>query len=397
MLNFGSIKWLISNMLRIMQELSRKTDRDMGKKKGEDRSASGIQDAAVDGRVERGGILNLSQDGGYLDTACLQSLEDSFRAWAKDSRRLDICLSRKRILLIFLIIRTTGAKLSEVLALDLLHDIDFNRQTIAVGGRGDSGRDPRQVQISAAFAAEVKGMLADEVFIASMGETLGVDPGFVRRKFYERAQACGLDKRLATPELIRQARAVELIQGNMPLPAVQMLLGHSTPHAASSYVSFSEDEIRQAIRFFLEKESSRKTSARNSFFGKIRTIRRGIIQARVELVTLGGHVVTTVITVDSLDRLGLQTGSLITAEVKAPWVQLQKGDEPRGTADNLFEGVVERIRRGDITTEYVVRLADGTELCALAAVDSGKDADFAENDPVWVFFNSFSVILHIDR
>jgi molybdate transport system regulatory protein len=183
----------------------------------------------------------------------------------------------------------------------------------------------------------------------------------------------------------------------MPLPAVQMLLGHSSLNPASSYVSFSDEDIRQVTRFFMEKESSRKTSARNSFFGKIRTIRRGIIQAQVELVTISGQTVMTVITIDSLDRLGLKIGSLITAEVKAPWVQLQKGDEPKTTAENLFQGVVEKIRRGDITCEYIVHLADGTELCSSVTRESADGLGLCENDPVWVMFNGFSVILHVDE
>ena len=40
-------------------------------------------------------------------------------------------------------------------------------------------------------------------------------------------------------ELIRKARAVELVQSNVPLPVVQSLLGLSTPNSASSFVTFS--------------------------------------------------------------------------------------------------------------------------------------------------------------
>ena len=84
------------------------------------------------------------------------------------------------------------------------------------------------------------------------------------------------------------------------------------------------------------------------------------------MVTLGGDRVTTVITNDSLVRLGLKVGTLITAEVKAPWVILQKGDaEPECTAENKFRGTIARIMHGQITTEYVVQMADGTELCSL--------------------------------
>lgn len=134
---------------------------------------------------------------------------------------------------------------------------------------------------------------------------LRVDPGFVRKKFYERAEACGIAKHLGAPESLRKSRGVELMQGNLPLPAVQALLGHSTPNLTSSYVSFSEDDIQQVIGLFMEKESARKTSARNSFFGKIETIQQGDIQTQIVVLTMGGYPLTTVITNNRLRTLDL--------------------------------------------------------------------------------------------
>ena len=197
--------------------------------------------------------------------------------------------------------------------------------------------------------------------------------------------------------MIRKARAVELVQSNMTLPAVQMMLGHSTPNLTSSYVSFSEDEIHQLMRVFIERESSRKTSARNSFFGKIQAIRRGDIQTRVNLTTHGGHSVTTVITNESLELLGLKEGRLITAEVKAPWVILQRGhEEPVCSAENRFGGVIARITKGKVTAEYAVRISDGTELCAVISTESSRRLAFNKGDRVWALFNCFSVVLHVD-
>jgi molybdate transport system regulatory protein len=175
------------------------------------------------------------------------------------------------------------------------------------------------------------------------------------------------------------------------------MLGHSSLDLTASYVSFSDDDMQQVEKYFIEKESHRKTSARNSFFGKISSIERGDIQAKVELTTIGGDTLTTVITNESLARLGLRKGSLITAEVKAPWVILQRSDkEPLTTAENRFLGTVVRINKGEITTEYVVRIADGTELCSIVAPVSAHQMEFQKNDLVWVTFNSFSVVLHSD-
>jgi molybdate transport system regulatory protein len=88
---------------------------------------------------------------------------------------------------------------------------------------------------------------------------------------------------------------------------------------------------------------------------------------------------------------------LITAEVKAPWVILHKGeDEPECSAENAFRGTMARIMKGKIATEYVVHLADGTELCSVVTSDLSRRLDFRVNEPVWAVFTSFAVVLHLD-
>ena len=64
-------------------------------------------------------------------------------------------------------------------------------------------------------------------------------------------------------------------------------------------------------------------------------------------------------------------GSFVTAEIKAPWVVLETGaDLPRVTAGNRFLGEVELIRLGELTSEAIVALADGTRLCAVITTQS---------------------------
>jgi molybdate transport system regulatory protein len=197
--------------------------------------------------------------------------------------------------------------------------------------------------------------------------------------------------------MVRKARAVELIQGKMPFAAVQQMLGPSMPHRTASRMSFTPDEIEQAARRFVDREASRKSSARNTFFGKITAIRRGDIQTQVTLLTVGGHAICTIITNDSLERLGLVSGRLLTAEVKAPWVILYRGEkEPMCSAENRFSGVVERVARGRVNTEVSVRIADGTELCALVSTQGSRRLALDHGDRVWAVFNAFSVVLHLD-
>jgi len=367
------------------------------KKKQQSQKESG-QPFLMPKGMNHGRILSAPDKKQCLDTVQLSQLEKSFREWAEGSPRRDVRLSRRRILLIFLLIRYTGGKLNEVLAIDPFNDINHDRQTVLFyNADSDTATKSRQVQISGYLSREIQFTLADPTFKDSFPNLLDIDPGFVRRKFYERTEACGFLKRLGGPEMIRKARAVELMHSNMPLPAVQMLLGHSTPNLTTSFVSFSEDEIRRITKLFIERESSRKTSARNSFFGKIQETLCGAIQARVELATIGGYKVTTMITNESLKQLGLKKGTLVTAEVKAPWVILQKTvEEPACSAENRFNGIVARINKGKVSSEYVIRISDGTELCSIISTKSAKHLKLKKGDTVWATFNCFSVVLHAE-
>jgi molybdate transport system regulatory protein len=326
-----------------------------------------------------------------LDLIQLNRLEQALREWADSPRRPDLALPRRRVLLIFLLIRYTGARLSEVLGLDLKADLDFETHTVRFR------KGARDVQLPQGVSAQIRNALESLPARNAGTGTLKLDPGHVRRKFYERAEAIGLRRELGAPEVIRRSRAVELLQGDVPLPVVQKILGHSTPGLAASYVKFSEEEMRRAETFFIDRENRRKTSARNAFFGKIETIRKGDVQAWVEIATPGGHHIRTIITNHSLERLGLKRGGLVAAEVKAPWVTIHRSAEgPASSADNVLAAAVERIVRGTVASEIVTRIADGTEICAIVTQQSLEKLFLKPADKVWVAFNAFTVVLHAD-
>jgi len=342
-------------------------------------------------------ILSFPDKGRCLDALQLEQLEHAFRTWTEASKRSDVKASRKRILMIFLLIRYTGARLNEILRLDPLKDIDFENSIVFLRKRrGELCSACRDVQIPAMPAADIRKILND---LRTQGDdtVFKVDPAHVRRKFYDRAEDIGISRELGAPETIRRSRAVELMQSNMPLPVVQKILGHSTPNLAASYVEFSDDEIHQVARYFADREDRRKTSARNAFYGKIDKIRRGDVQSIVEILSISGYRIRAAITNQSLSSLGLKPGSLVIAEIKAPWVLLYKGEkEPKSTAENRFRGIVSRITSGKITTEVVVGIADGTELCSIITEGSRQALEIKESDPIWAAFNAFAVVLHMD-
>jgi len=331
-----------------------------------------------------GRILSIAEDTHCLDSMQLEQLEQSFRSWSEEPVRPGLRLSRKRILCIFLLVRYTGAKLSEVLALDMQHALDVKRRFIVFGGR--------EVQIAQHVAQTLHEILQSDLDAL---RHFDIDPAFVRRKFYERTEACGFSKKRGGPEMIRKARAIELMQGNLPVPVVQRLLGHSTPSLTTACVAFSEEDMRQVTRWYMENESGRKTSARNSFFGKVHSLLTGEIQTLVSITTLDGGLLTAIVTNASAENLGLKPGRLLSAEVKAPWLVLERQDsKSRNNLENRREGTIVRIKAGTINTECAVLIAGGAELCAVVSSPGFAALQLKEGDPARVLFSCYAVILH---
>ncbi len=371
------------------------------KKSSEKNKGNLISDFLPTRRLTRSnpaGILTISENARCLDTAQLDKFEKTFRQWVDRTIRSDVRISRKRIFLIFMLIRYTGARLNEILSLNARKDIDVKNSLVRIGRTEGKGKaELRDVYIPLDLTNEINEVLNNPEFSGFLSCLFRIDPGHVRRKFYEQAQECGFPKEDGNPNAIRRSRAIELLRSNIPPMVVQKLLGLSTPGLTTSLLKFSNEDMRQITQYYVDKESRRKTSARNTFLCKIMHIRKGDIQTEVEMVTLGGYSLFTVITNESLRRLQLKPNSFIAAEIKAPWIILSKGDtEPESSAENRLKGTVSIVIRGKITTEYIVSLPDGTELCSVVTEESRRRLGLKKGDTAWALFNSFSIILNVD-
>lgn len=65
-----------------------------------------------------------------------------------------------------------------------------------------------------------------------------------------------------------------------------------------------------------------KLSARNILNGKVKNVTKGTVAAEVEVDIGGGNVITSTITVGSVERLGLETGKDVSVVIKASEVIL---------------------------------------------------------------------------
>lgn len=339
-------------------------------------------------------IFSVPEDVKFLDTLELARLEDAFTAWTERASRPDVAVSRNRVRLIYLMLRHTGARLGEVLALNDRTDIDLENLSVMLGA--SDGNDGREVQIPAELGEALTSVFAEPAYTSLRGSLFHLDQGHVRRKFYERAEECGFTKELVNPSTIRRSRAVELLRDDVPLPVVQRILGHSTADLTAAFLHLPEDQRRKVERQVLTRET-RRTSARNAFFGRVAQVQKGDIQSLVVVESLGGHAVSAVITNESLRNLGVTEGSFVTAEIKAPWVVLESCDEmPKATAANRFLGEVEVVRAGELSAEVIVILSDGTRLCALITSQSVRGLNLEVGQKIWAMFNAFAVVLHVE-
>jgi molybdate transport system regulatory protein len=333
----------------------------------------------------------------FLDAVRLEALTESFRAWAHSPARPTTRLSRTRVWLIYLLLRYTGARLGEVLALDELRDIDLERGVVRFGGDKDGEALAREILLPDEVARALSVFLNDPAAASLRGAALRMDGGYIRRKFYERAAACSIPQELANPRVLRHTRAIELLRSGAPLPVVQNILGHSSVNLTAQYLSFPDEDIRAIVHYYLNKEKRMKTSARNAFYGKVTRLVADQLLAEVEITTAGGHQIVSVITKESMRNLGISVGLPLIATVKAPMVIVVKeSDEQKTSMRNRLKGAVVRISEGAVAAEVVVLLEDGTEVCALITEESVKKLDLKPGDVVWTMFKAFSVVLNAD-
>ncbi len=64
-----------------------------------------------------------------------------------------------------------------------------------------------------------------------------------------------------------------------------------------------------------------KISARNQLKGKVTEIQEGVVTAKV-VVDIGGNMITSMISMDSVKDLGIKVGSDVTVVIKSTSVML---------------------------------------------------------------------------
>ncbi|CCO22709.1 TOBE domain-containing protein [Maridesulfovibrio hydrothermalis] len=357
----------------------------MGIKSGKKHQKTSAQSSLVPSEV-----FDVPENIKYLDSKELACLEAEFRNWKSKVTRADYVRSRTRVFCLFLVLRHTGAKLGEILGLDERESIDLLRAVIKLGKEDQQ----REVPLPQDVCRELKGLIDGPMSSGLEGRIFQLDPGYVRRAFYERAQACNLDRQMGGPSVLRRSRAVELLRNGVPLGVVRKVLGQSSADLSAVYQDWSAGDVKNIVRRMALEETALKTSARNTFIGHVTEVRRDGILADVEFETAEGFIISSVITLESLYKLDLEVGVPVSATIKAPLVAVRPVAGEAGSSRNCIPAKVTSLKQSEVLAEVSGESEGGSQLCALVTTWSIEEDGLKEGGRVEFCFKALSVVLH---
>lgn len=181
-----------------------------------------------------------------LDTSQLDELTQAFRCWLNRARNSLQRNSRTRVWFIFLLLRYAGIRLGEALALDDTKDLDYINSKIII-----DGDNPRQIYLPRHIVEEISNFISDKQHAEFRGNVFKIDPGFVRKKFYEQEKYCSITKKYLCPSVLRNSRAVELLKQGVPLPLLKIFLGHQSIDLTAKYFNFLDSDADKILSRFV--------------------------------------------------------------------------------------------------------------------------------------------------
>lgn len=156
----------------------------------------------------------------------------------------------------------------------------------------------------------------------------------------------------------------------------------------------SPEEALQTIKTLRRFEM--KLSARNIWAGRITQITTGAVNTLVEVALKGGDSVVSVITNNSVERLGLQTDSEVLAIVKASSVLIGRDLRPEQlSARNIMAGNVSNVVEGAVNDEITIQLAGGSTVTSIVTRESVGRLGLAPGVEACAVIKASSVLLAI--
>ena len=186
------------------------------------------------------GVLNIVEAKTAMDSLATRAAEEETPISLRDVAMVELLYA-------------TGARVAELCGLDL-GDIDYNRQTIRVLGKGNKERTipmgkpaikALEVWLKDGRKPLVNSQSGPAVFLGARGRR--IDQRTVRTVVYEALSAIeGIE--LMGPHALRHSAATHLLEGGADLRTVQEILGHASLATTQIYTHVSTERLHKAFK-----------------------------------------------------------------------------------------------------------------------------------------------------
>jgi integrase/recombinase XerC len=185
-------------------------------------------------------VLNVADAGLAMDALATRVAEEDGPLSKRDCAMVEVLYA-------------SGARVSELCGLDL-QDIDYERNTIRVIGKGNKERtiplgNPA-MRALVAWLKEGRPLVAGDksdraVFLGARGKR--IDQRTVRTVVYQALQALEGAVKLG-PHALRHSAATHLLEGGADLRTVQEILGHASLATTQIYTHVSTERLQKAFK-----------------------------------------------------------------------------------------------------------------------------------------------------
>ena len=185
-------------------------------------------------------VLNIADAGLAMDALATRVAEEDGPLSKRDCAMVEVLYA-------------SGARVSELCGLDL-QDIDYERNTIRVIGKGNKERtiplgNPAMRALDAWLKEGRPSLAGDKsdraVFLGARGKR--IDQRTVRTVVYQALQALEGAVKLG-PHALRHSAATHLLEGGADLRTVQEILGHASLATTQIYTHVSTERLQKAFK-----------------------------------------------------------------------------------------------------------------------------------------------------
>ncbi len=272
---------------------------------------------------------------------------------------------RTRILLVCLLSRHAGMRISEALQFRDERDLD-EEGNVHVHGRWE-----RTVPLSTSAAGQIRSLCADPCLLRDRGCLCRMDQGYARRTIEALGRGLGIR---VNPSVLRRTREAELLRMGVPSSLADRFMGNAVPEP--------DARERQRMRsLFRTWEASRRVGRHNTFRGVIKTLEKSPFTCLAGIDAGRGLRMEACCTLRALDAMGLEAGSEVMISFRSLQVEFlgpsesgPGGMDPPGSASaskgqatsrpgdgrNIFSAVVDEVWKSGGEAKVLASLPGGS-------------------------------------